>query len=327
VKKLAHVLAVAGLVLAAVLFARENVSHIAAAVLRAAPGLLVASAFHLVPMMLNAIAWDYLFTAGRRPGIRSLTFAVWIRESVNGVLPVARIGGEVVAYRILRRIAASRAEAAATLAADVALSVVSQSVFALLGIALLLAGRTTSAFMTELIAATLVMLVLGGAFVYVQRAGALAALTRIAQRLFARPLRTAMSKSRRIDRTLREIYQRRVDVVACIAWQLAGWVAGAGEIWLALYFLGVPVRLLDALVIEALIQAISSAAFVVPGALGVQEAGFLVIGAALGLDAPTSLALAAARRLRDVVIFLPGLAAWQWFETRTPRVRPVRESA
>jgi len=140
-------------------------------------------------------------------------------------------------------------------------------------------------------------------------------------------LRTAMSKSRRVDRTLREIYQRRVDVVACIAWQLAGWIAGAAEIWLALYFLGAPVRLLDALVIEALIQAISSAAFVVPGALGVQEAGFLVIGAALGLDAPTSLALAAARRLRDVVIFLPGLAAWQWFETRTPPVRPVRESA
>jgi putative membrane protein len=327
VKKLARVLAVAGLLLAAVLFARENVGHIAATVARAAPGLLVASAFHLLPMVLNAIAWDYLFPAGRRPGVRALTFAVWIRESVNGVLPVARIGGEVVAYRILRRIASSRAEAAASLAADVALSVVSQSAFALLGLSLLLAGRSTSGFVAELIAATLVMLVLGGAFVYVQRAGALAALTRVAERLFARPFHTAMRKSRRVDRTLRDIYQRRRDIVACIAWQLAGWMAGAGEISLALHFLGAPSSLLDALVIEALIQAISSAAFIVPGALGVQEAGFIVLGAALGLDPPTSLALAAARRLRDVVIFVPGLAAWQWFEARTPRVRNARESA
>ena len=80
----------------------------------------------------------------------------------------------------------------------------------------------------------------------------------------------------------------------------------------------------DAIVIEALIQAISSAAFVVPGALGVQEGGFLLIGAALGIDGTTALALAAARRLRDVIVFFPGLIAWQWAETRA---RPKPENA
>jgi hypothetical protein len=70
--------------------------------------------------------------------------------------------------------------------------------------------------------------------------------------------------------------------------------------------------------IEALIQAISSAAFVVPGALGVQEGGFLVLGAAVGLDGGAALALATARRLRDVVVFFPGLVAWHWTESRVP---------
>ena len=96
------------------------------------------------------------------------------------------------------------------------------------------------------------------------------------------------------------------------------------EIWLALYFLGQPRSILDALVIEALVQAISSAAFVVPGALGVQEGGFLLIGAALGIDGTTALALAAARRLRDVIVFFPGLIAWQWAETRA---QPKPENA
>ena len=47
-----------------------------------------------------------------------------------------------------------------------------------------------------------------------------------------------------------------------------------------------------------------------------QEGGFVLIGAALGIDGTTALALATARRLRDVIIFFPGLIAWQWAETR-----------
>jgi uncharacterized membrane protein YbhN (UPF0104 family) len=115
------------------------------------------------------------------------------------------------------------------------------------------------------------------------------------------------------------MYARRGGIVACTLWQLAGWAAGAIQIWVAAHFLGYPVSVLDAIAIEALIQAVSSAAFVIPGALGVQEGAFMVAGAAVGLDAPASLALAASRRVRDLVIFFPGLAAWSLLErTRGP---------
>ena len=83
--------------------------------------------------------------------------------------------------------------------------------------------------------------------------------------------------------------------------------------------MGRPLDWPEAVAIEALIQAVSSAAFVVPGALGVQEGGFVLIGTALGVDAPTSLALAAARRIRDLVVYFPGLVAWQWAERKQPR--------
>ena len=63
--------------------------------------------------------------------------------------------------------------------------------------------------------------------------------------------------------------------------------------------------------IEALIQVLSSAAFVVPAALGVQEGGFLVLGGLIGLTPDVALALALVRRTRDVVIFVPALAWWQ----------------
>jgi glycosyltransferase 2 family protein len=76
-------------------------------------------------------------------------------------------------------------------------------------------------------------------------------------------------------------------------------------------FLGHPVALGDAFVIEAVIQALSSSAFIVPGALGVQEGGFLVIGGLVGLPSELALALALVRRARDVIIFVPALLVWQ----------------
>jgi uncharacterized membrane protein YbhN (UPF0104 family) len=98
-------------------------------------------------------------------------------------------------------------------------------------------------------------------------------------------------------------------------WQTLQNFATALEIWLALHFLGARVSLIEAFVIESLIQAVSSAAFFVPGGLGVQEGGFILLGGALGLSPATSLALAGARRIRDLLIFVPGLVAWQIAES------------
>jgi hypothetical protein len=60
----------------------------------------------------------------------------------------------------------------------------------------------------------------------------------------------------------------------------------------------------------------------VPGALGIQEGAFLLIGTMLGLDAPTALALAAARRLRDVLVFVPGVFVYQWSELARAKLAP-----
>lgn len=315
-KRVARVLAVAGLALAAILFARENVSQIALLVAGAIPGLLLAACFHIVPMIANALAWQRLLAAHERPRLRVLAKTVWIRESVNGVLPVARVGGEIAAYRVLRRYVASRAAVAASLAADVALSVLSQSAFALLGLAMIFAAGHGGAWARELGLGIGAMLVAGIAFVLAQRVGALAGIAGVAERLFSGRLRSARARSLRLDRALRAVHARHADVAACLVLQFVAWVVSAGETWLALHFLGRPVSISEAIAIEAAVQAVNSAAFIVPGAVGIQEGAFMLIGGVLGLDTTTTLALAAARRLRDVVIYVPGLVAWHRAETR-----------
>jgi putative membrane protein len=325
-KHIASVLAIAGLALAVMLFAREGVGSIVALVVAAGPGLVLAALFHVLPMIANARAWRQLLPEPQRPSMRVLTWATWVRESVNGLLPVARIGGEIVAYRIVRRHVARRSDAAASLVADMALSVLSQAGFALFGLALWFAIGHTSTASAQLLAGVVATILLGTGFVLAQRAGAVGALTRILDRLLAGRLRQVHSQSLRFDEALRAVYKRHSDVSACFAWQIAGWMLGAGEIWLALHFLDQQRGVFDAVVIEALIQTVSSAAFIVPGALGVQEGGFILIGAALGIDAATALALATARRLRDVIIFFPGLIAWQWAETRIRNVQSADAS-
>lgn len=68
--------------------------------------------------------------------------------------------------------------------------------------------------------------------------------------------------------------------------------------------------------IEALIQGTGSAAFLVPGAIGVQEAGFVLFGSLLGMSHESAAALAVVRRCRDLLLYVPGLIAWQIQEGR-----------
>jgi hypothetical protein len=54
----------------------------------------------------------------------------------------------------------------------------------------------------------------------------------------------------------------------------------------------------------------------VPGALGVQEAGLIIFGHSLGLDAELALAISMTKRMRELLCGLPSLLSWQWFEGR-----------
>lgn len=329
-KHLGKLLAFIGLVLAIWLFLRDDPASILALLRQAGPGLILAALVHVIPMALNAQAWRIILPGAGRPGLTAMLRVVWIREAVNGLLPVARIGGELASYRLLRHIGIRRAPAVASLTVDVALSIISQLIFALAGVAVLLnvsrggiaglpqAGQGPS-MLLQIIGGLLLLAVLAVLFILVQHAGLFERLMRLLNHLAAGRFETSIGHSAQIDRAVQLIYRRRGPVLGCVLWQLAGWIVGGAEIWAALWFLGQPVSVIQAIAIEAVIQAVSSAAFLVPGALGVQEAAFVFVGAALGLEPATALALAAARRIRDCVIFMPGLLSWQMAEGQMVR--------
>ena len=69
----------------------------------------------------------------------------------------------------------------------------------------------------------------------------------------------------------------------------------------------------NALLLESLGQAIRGAGFAVPGALGIQEGGYLLLAPVAGLPPDTALALSLAKRAREILLGLPGLLYWHLF--------------
>jgi putative membrane protein len=116
--------------------------------------------------------------------------------------------------------------------------------------------------------------------------------------------------------TIKSLYRDHRGVLQGVASHMTSWIVGSGEIWIALQFMGNPVNFREALIVESLYQAVRSVGFVIPGALGVQEGGFLLVGGLLGLSPDVSLALSLVKRVRDLLLGVPALAAWHIIEGR-----------
>lgn len=316
----AALLALAGLAIATALVAREGAGVVLAALASAGLGVVWASALHVLPMALNARAWQLLVgrgAGGGRP--RSLAWfgwLVWVREAVNGLLPVARVGGEVATARLMFRRGVRPAPAVASIVADMTVSLGTQAIFTAGGIALLAGRDADGTFTRAAVGALLAAAAAIAALAVALRLGGLERLGRAARAVLGRRFEGLARSGRRTDRALRAVWRARGRVLRCAGWQLAGWVAGAAELWAFLALAGARVPFADAVAIEAVVQAASSAAFVVPGALGVQEAAFVAVGWAVGLPPGIALAAAVFRRARDVIVFVPALVVWQGLEGR-----------
>lgn len=318
-KHLSRLSALAGLLIAAWLVYRSQPQAIFALMRTAGFGLFIAALAHLIPMPLNARAWQILVRGSRRPSLLQMFHCVWLRESVNGLLPVARIGGELVSFRMLRGFGVRPSWAAASIVADMQLTLISQLVFTMVGIGFLFRHADSQALQlaSDLAWGVVALMPLLVLFAMVQHARPFERVSRMLNHVTSGKLDELVGHSARIDLALKLVWRRRGDVVRFLfVWQPAQCLATSAEIWIALHFLGAHVSFVEAVVIESLIQAVSSAAFFVPAGLGVQEGGFVLIGGALGLDPSTCLALAGARRLRDLVMYVPGLLAWQLAELR-----------
>ena len=310
--KAATWLLTAGALLFIGVLASQGLPAVLSALAAAGWGLVLVALFHLLPLVLDAAAIRVLFIPGAAPlALRDSILTRWVGESANSFLPAGQLGGPVLMARHLAHRGMPMRDAAAAITVSTTLGTFAQIIFALCGVALLgaHAGHISehALRMSALVASGFLAVQIGG-FYFLQRRGFFSRLIRGATRFAGkRDWSQWVSRAEAIDLSIQEIYRRGGGVAASFLLSLAGWLVGTGEVFLVLQLLGHPASWLDSLLLESLGQAIRGAAFAVPGALGVQEGGYLLLAPLAGLPPDAALALSLAKRAREILLGLPGL--------------------
>ncbi len=320
-KRIAYALGLVGLAAAIVLVARAGWQSVLAALAAAGWPLLWLVPLRLVPIGLDALGWRLLLAPRdlqHRAAWPVLLAVATVRESVNRLLPVAGVGGELVGIRIVTRRGLEAAAVAASVVTEVVLTLVSLVLFAALGLALLLALARGSASLDQMFLGLLIALPIPVLGLWLISEGRMVGwlewfTARVAGSGAQPPPWLASMPVFKAE--LSALARRKGRLLVTTLLQVAAMIAGASEVWLALRLLGHPVGVVPAVIIESAVLFVRNLAFAVPAGLGAQEAAIVLICGAVGLDQEMAIGLALAKRMREILFGLPALLGWHAWET------------
>ena len=310
-KRVSVLLALAGVGLALLLVAWSGAGAVWSATASIGwGGFLVLMLWQGLLFVLLALAWSVVM-----PGVRPelLAWGRVVRDSATNCLPFSPVGGFVIGARALTLQAVAWPLAAAGTVVDATAETIAQLLFALFGAAMLLTLLPGSSLGPSLIVGVGVALTLLLAALWQRRR--IGGLVRsLGSRLLGDRF-GAQGGLNRLQAALAALYVPRRLAGASML-HLAGWFATGIGTWITLCLLGAGIDVLHVVAFEALLDALIAAAFVVPGAAGVQEAGYVGLGALFGIPPDLALSASLLRRGKDLCWGLPVLGLWQWLEVR-----------
>ncbi len=275
---------------------------------------------HLALIAVMGVAWSVLL-----PGISPWT-VIWgrlVREAGGELLPLSQVGGYVLGARAANLLGVSAAAAAASTIVDVTLEFFAEIAYIALALLWLIHLNPGIRLVLPLASGLIAAAFLAILFFLVQRRGigGFERLIRMSGHGWAERMGAGAAA---LHRAIHAIYDRRLGLSTNSAIHFACWIASSVEVWLALRVAGAPLDIGRVLVLESLAYAARSAAFLIPGGVGVQEGAYVLVGTSLGLSPQMALAISLLKRARDLVIGVPTLGVFQAVESgrfwrRSPR--------
>lgn len=266
----------------------------------------------LIPSVLMYVIETYGWKLVLGPSARTVPFWQLLTmrtagEVVNITTP-GYVGGELLKAYFLKKHNIPIAEGAASVILAKTTMTIAEVVYILMGIALAcwILGMSSSMGHTitaALVSAGLLVCSITG-FVVVQRRGLFESILSLVKRLGLR-IRTLEAQAnhlRAIDQTILNFYRhhQRTFLVA-IGVYVFGWMAEAMEVYAIIYFLGGPASILSTISIGAIAVFIKGSTFFIPGSLGAQEGGIVLLLRAFGYSDVTGITFALLRRFRELV--------------------------
>lgn len=271
--------------------------------------------------LCDTLGWRYAF--GRPPPVSFPTLFL-IRsagEAINNLTPFAYMGGEPIKAHLLTRSQVPIVEGMAASILAKLIITMAQFVFVLLGGTIAISYLADREILWGLAVILLGAGVLLVGLTYGLRRGLFVRLHRVLTRwrVGLPLLRSVQEQMRRLDDTIIAMYRlHRRRLLLALFFHFLGWMLGTLEVFAIFAAVGRPIGLPEALAIEALVSVAKGVAFFIPGSLGVQEGGNVLLFAAFGFSTGLGLTFSLVRRVREVLWISLGLLVllryygWSW---------------
>jgi len=272
---------------------------------------LVVMPYFLVYVM-DTLGWYLAFGsyAAVCPAYRTLFRVRWAGESVNNVIPSGSVGGEALKVYLLHKRGFSALTAGTSVVVAKTCQTLAQAFFIGLGALCALTRLPTgSGARTGMLLITLAAFGAAGLIFLLQRRGMFSTLHALLARFSIRipALETNLPNLRKLDDQTYAFYHRdRAGFFRSTAAFTMGWLADALEIYVVCHLLGLQLAGTEAIAIESFISVAKGVGIFVPGALGVQESGVVLLFEIFGLPVPVAITYAILRRGRELVYVLIG---------------------
>jgi putative membrane protein len=306
-----------GIAIAVALVAWQGVAQVASLLASSDWRLVLVAAFAVPQLLLSAVSWRLLFPPQGAPRFGLTLLAMWIGSSINLMLPVASLGGDVVRARLIAIWSGKPRDAVASVVVDKTVLVATLPIMGVIGTAALMRIVPDAGSLPAAIGAVIVLIIALAVLVLVQRAGLFSFLAFRAVRVARRAgWDDLVAHASELDGAIRALYARPARLAASCGLRVLARLSVSGEVWLAARLLGHPITIADAILLKSFTLVARAVAFPVPAGLGVQEGSFVALGALIGLPPDVALATSLATRAREIVSSVPGLVAWQAVEGR-----------
>jgi putative membrane protein len=266
---------------------------------------------YLLVYFLDTWGWYLAFGAYAtvRPAYLTLFRVRWAAESINSIIPSAYIAGEALKVYLLHKRGFPGITASTSVVASKTCQILAQVFFIGLGaIAAMITLPATHSARAGMMIIALAALSLVGSIFLLQRRGMFSSFHGLLSRFSGfKALKKSQSDLRTLDDQIYAFYRRdRLRFFRTTAAFLAGWLCDAIEVYVVCWLLGLRLTWTEAIAIEAFIGVAKGVGFFVPGALGVQESGVMLLFKIFGLPSHIALVYAVIRRGRDLLFVLIG---------------------
>src|SRR5215467_1792654 len=303
----------------------SGIDAIAHAVASVGWGILAVLMVRVITVSVAGVGWRLLFPAHSHPGLGTSVLVRFIREAANALLPLMQVGGDLIGARLIMFGGVAGPLAAASIIVDILLQAVTQFLFACIGVAVLIALGAGDGLARTIASALVVAALLLGGFYLAQRRAGQRILQWIMNGLAGDRQWRVLGTIDAVYEALATIYAGRLRLVLSSLVHMLGWLIGVAEVLVVFAFMGNPVGLAEAIVIESLLHAVRGAAFAVPGALGAQEGGLVLLCAMFGIPPEQAIVLSLVKRAADLVLGVPGLLGWQMLEWQRLQANSARD--